>query len=77
MSPQQHDDLSRLADRVTELETLYMHLQRTVHELNDVVIQNRGQLDTLLGRVDRLVAIAAQGSVPGPEQDGDDMSAAG
>jgi len=40
-------DQARLEQRVTELETLLTHLQRTVHELDEVVREQAARLDAL------------------------------
>jgi SlyX protein len=42
------------ADRVTELETVVMHLQRQVEQLNEVLLDHRAALDLLKQQVDRL-----------------------
>ena len=73
----QPDELARLTDRVTELEMLYMHLQRTVQELNEVVIQYEKRLDTLESGMGRLLEMVAQRPIAGREQDEDDTPTAG
>lgn len=40
-----------LAARVTELETLFTHLQRTVGELDQVVLAQQKRLESLEGKV--------------------------
>jgi uncharacterized coiled-coil protein SlyX len=55
MSRPQQDELSRLTGRVTELETLYLHLQRTVQQLDEVVVEQQKRVDTLQARVERLI----------------------
>jgi SlyX protein len=41
-------------ERVTELETVVMHLQRQMEQLNEVVIDHRAALDVLKQQADRL-----------------------
>jgi SlyX protein len=41
-------------ERITELETVVMHLQRQVELLNEVVIDHRAALDVLKQQADRL-----------------------
>lgn len=45
------DDIPR---RLTELEMLFTHLQRDFNHLNDVVIMQRHQIETLEKKVARL-----------------------
>jgi SlyX protein len=58
----------RLAARVTELETLCTHLQRTVGELDEVVLAQQRQIDALVRSYERLAAgvesISAQPTAP-------------
>jgi uncharacterized coiled-coil protein SlyX len=49
------DAADRLADRVTELEALFMHLQRSVHDLDKVILDQQKQLDGLRGQLSRLM----------------------
>ena len=43
-----------LAGRVTELETLFTHLQRSVQDLDQVVLDQQKQIDALRGQLARL-----------------------
>ena len=43
-----------LEARVTELEMLFTHLQRTVQDLNEVVLDQKGQIERLEDRLDRV-----------------------
>jgi uncharacterized coiled-coil protein SlyX len=45
---------SDVPGRVTELETLFTHLQRTLHELNAVVIEQDKRLAAMERRVKQL-----------------------
>jgi uncharacterized coiled-coil protein SlyX len=45
------DDRSRLAVRLAELEMLFTHLQRTVGELDQVVLAQQRQIDVLERRL--------------------------
>ena len=47
MSQQPADGLQNIAMRVVELESLHMHLQRTVEDLNQVVLAQQNRLDAL------------------------------
>jgi uncharacterized coiled-coil protein SlyX len=60
-------DDSRLVDRVTDLEALFMHLDETVKALDGVVRAQQKSLDTLTGRVARL-------TMPTPPEDDVDSS---
>lgn len=40
-------DLERLQHRVVQLEELFSHHQHHVQQLNDVIVQLRGELDVL------------------------------
>ena len=52
-----HDDpLTSLSSRITELEGLFTHLQRTVQELDEAVIAQHRRLEILETRVLRLAA---------------------
>lgn len=61
-----------LAARLTELEMLFMHLQRTVQDLNDVVLHHGEQLDQLDRRLAALAAIlpALDAAPPGVDEGG-------
>ncbi len=43
-----------LANRVTELEILILHMQRELAELNGVVLEQRRELDRLQGKLDQV-----------------------
>lgn len=55
----------RLRERVVELETLYMHLQRTLGDLDQAVLAQQRQIDALEQRVAALTSelIALSGPV--------------
>ncbi len=51
----EQDELAQqLAVRVTDLEMLFTHLQRTIHDLDEVVRQQNRRLDTLEQAINRL-----------------------
>lgn len=50
-SPHLQDDVQRLSARVAELEALFTHLQRTVGELDQVVLTQQRQIDQLERRL--------------------------
>lgn len=41
--------------RVTELEVLFMHLQRTVQDLDKVILDQQKQIDGLRGELSRIM----------------------
>lgn len=45
----------RLTDRVTELEVLFTHLQRSVQDLDKVILDQQKQIDALRGQLARLM----------------------
>lgn len=50
-APNPHDDVQRLSARVAELEALFTHLQRTMGELDQVVLAQQRQIDLLERRL--------------------------
>lgn len=65
MSELEPNQPERLAARVTELEELLTHFERTVQDLNEVLLQVQNRLDTLESRLEKLSKIeeARGGSV--------------
>ena len=65
MSELEPNQPERLAARVTELEELLTHFERTVQDLNEVLLQVQNRLDTLERRLEKLSKIeeARGGSV--------------
>lgn len=47
-------DPDSLAERVTQLETLFTHLQRTLQDLNEAVIGQGKQFDVLASRLSQV-----------------------
>lgn len=45
----------RLEQRVSELESLFLHLQRTVQDLNDVLLDQHRQLTAVQSQMDRVL----------------------
>jgi len=54
MKPADRPPADALAERVTKLEELFTHLQRTVFELNQVLVEQGQRVDTLQARLDQL-----------------------
>mgnify|MGYP001826327002 CR=1 FL=1 len=54
-------------DRVTELETQFMHLEKMVEQLNDVVIEQQARIEQLQRELQALREAAAQ-----PDEDVDE-----
>ena len=54
MCSQHHSNIEPLAERITRLEELFTHLQRTVLDLNEVVIECQRRVDALDAKVLRL-----------------------
>ncbi len=46
-------DVEGLAQRVVQLEELFSHHQHHVQQLNDVIVQMRGELDAMQIKLDR------------------------
>lgn len=44
----------KLPERLTELESLFTHLERTVHDLNGVVLEQQAQIEAFKREVARL-----------------------
>lgn len=65
--PCENDPTSLIADRVTKLEELFTHLQRTLLELNEVVIECHRRTDLLEEKLSRLASAVAE-QVAGPER---------
>ena len=49
-----NEELTRLAARVTELEVLLTHMQRTLHDLDAVALDQQRQLDKLAQQLARM-----------------------
>jgi uncharacterized coiled-coil protein SlyX len=56
-----------LIERVTELEMLFTHLQRSVQDLDKVILDQQKQLNALRGQLSRLLQQLEQFSDPGAE----------
>lgn len=74
MSDHEERTVEILAERLTRLEELYMHLQRTMQELDGVAVASQKRLDALEGGLSRLarrldVAIESLGSEERGEQE--------
>jgi uncharacterized coiled-coil protein SlyX len=54
MDPEPTENLQPALARIVELETLYTHLQRTLGELDQAVLDQQRQIDTLSKRVSLL-----------------------
>ncbi len=54
MEPEPAENLRPELARIVELETLYTHLQRTLGELDQAVLDQQRQIDTLSKRVSSL-----------------------
>jgi uncharacterized coiled-coil protein SlyX len=48
-------DADKLFARVTDLEVLFTHLQRSVHDLDKVILDQQKQIDGLRGQLSRLL----------------------
>jgi uncharacterized coiled-coil protein SlyX len=46
--------LGKLTDRVTELELLLTHMQRTIHDLDQVALDQQKQIDKLSSQLSRI-----------------------
>ena len=55
MNPQT-PTIAELSARVTELEVLFTHLQKTIQELNQVILQQGRQTDRLATQLSQLSA---------------------
>jgi len=62
MSQSEPNQPQRLAARVTELEELFTHFERTVQDLNEVVLGVQNRLDTLEKRLEKLSKISESGA---------------
>ena len=51
MEPESAESLQPTLARIVELETLYTHLQRTLGELDQVVLAQQRQIEALSNRV--------------------------
>jgi uncharacterized coiled-coil protein SlyX len=56
MEPEPAENLQPALARIVELETLYTHLQRTLGELDEVVLDQQRQIETLSKRVASLAS---------------------
>jgi uncharacterized coiled-coil protein SlyX len=54
MEPEPAEGLQPALARIVELETLYTHLQRTLGELDQAVLDQQRQIDTLSKRINSL-----------------------
>jgi uncharacterized coiled-coil protein SlyX len=55
MAPVDPSHLDRLTVRVTDLEVLFMHLQRSVQDLDKVILDQQKQLNSLRAQLSRLL----------------------
>jgi uncharacterized coiled-coil protein SlyX len=55
MATSELETIERLSQRVTELEVLFTHLQRSVHDLDKVILDQQKQLDGVRGQMSRLL----------------------
>lgn len=60
MSSEANEPSNLLAGRVTKLEELFTHLQRTLLDLNEVVIACQRRVDLLEARFTRLAGVVAE-----------------
>jgi uncharacterized coiled-coil protein SlyX len=51
----------RLADRLTNLETMFTHLERLVADLNAVLLEHGRRLDELAAQLERMRSVAESG----------------
>lgn len=65
-----HHDAGPAADRLTDLELLFMHLERQVAELNQIVLKHGEQIERLQRDLQRLKRAAERPDESGPESDG-------
>lgn len=56
MNHPQDEPIASISSRMTELEGLFTHLQKTVQELDQVVLAQQRRLEVLEARVLRLAA---------------------
>jgi uncharacterized coiled-coil protein SlyX len=68
MTGNQVPTLAELAERVTQLEVLFMHLQQTTQDLNQVLLAQSRQTDRLASQLTQLTADYRSLS-PGPPQE--------
>jgi uncharacterized coiled-coil protein SlyX len=69
MNSNDHDRLGS-AERLTRLEELFMHLQQTVLDLNQVLISQSRRIDALEARLAQLAsATAERAAEPAPPFD--------
>jgi uncharacterized coiled-coil protein SlyX len=62
-------DAGPAADRLTNLELLFMHLERQVAELNQIVLKQGEQIERLQRDLQRLQRAAESPEEGGPESD--------
>jgi uncharacterized coiled-coil protein SlyX len=55
MATSELDSIDRLRQRVTDLEALFTHLQRSVQDLDKVILDQQRQLDAVRGQMSRLM----------------------
>jgi uncharacterized coiled-coil protein SlyX len=65
MSEHETESSGTLARRMTECETLLAHLERTLHDLDGVVIGQQKRIESLEKKLDRLTSLL--GALPTPE----------
>lgn len=65
--PSENDAANQIADRVLKLEELFTHLQRTLLELNEAVIECHRRTDLLEAKLSRLASAVAE-QTAGPER---------
>lgn len=56
-----------LADRITNLEMLFTHLERTVSELNSVILEQGRRLDEAVARIEQIQSLGAPNEEDDPE----------
>ena len=59
--------LDRLSQRVTDLEMLFTHLQRSVQDLDKVILDQQKQIDALRAQIGRLLLQLEQFAEPALE----------
>ena len=60
MKPDDRIAAGAIAERVTKLEELFTHLQRTVFDLNQVLIEQSQRVDAMQARLGQLASAVAE-----------------
>ena len=68
MSAADPTTLDRLSQRVTDLEMLFTHLQRSVQDLDKVILDQQKQIDALRAQIGRLLLQLEQFAEPAAER---------